>query len=102
MIGKWMDFLARTQVIRLRYQLITSTCAALCFMTMYRRSPDLHLRTNPENVCLRWNGHGFVASTENNDFHIKRLPAILSPCTFCIMPLCWPKDKIITELIIRE
>jgi len=54
MIGKWMDFLARTQVIRLRYQLITSTCAALCFMTMYRRSPDLHLRTNPENACLRY------------------------------------------------
>jgi hypothetical protein len=97
-----MDLLARTQVIHLRYQLITSTCAGLSFITVCRRSPDLHLRTNPENTCQRWNGHGFVASTENNDFHIKRLPAILSPCTFCIMPLCCPKDRIITELIIRE
>lgn len=79
MIGKWMGFLASTQVIRLRYQLITSTCAALSFISMYRRSPDLHLRTNPENTCLRWNGRGFVASTENNGFHMKRLPAILSP-----------------------
>ena len=68
MIGKWMDFLARTEVIRLSYQLITSTCAALSFITIYRRSPDLHLRTNPENTCLRWNGHGFVASTRNNGF----------------------------------
>jgi hypothetical protein len=32
MVGKWVDFLARTQVIRLKYQLVTSTCVALSFI----------------------------------------------------------------------
>jgi hypothetical protein len=61
MIGKWMDFLARTQVIRLRYQLITSTCAALSFITMYRRSPDLHLSSNEARGF-----HSLVAEANNH------------------------------------